>query len=285
MTVFDPTPCKLGEGPLWHPTRNQLFWFDILGRQLLTRRDSDTETWQFEEHVSAAGWIDERRLLVASQTALFEFDIETGQRRDLAQLESDDPRTRSNDGRADPWGGFWIGTMGFNAEPGLGAIYRFYRGELRKIVPDITISNAICFDPQGVFACYCDTSEHVVRKLRLDEADGWPVGESEIFIDMRDGDWGPDGAVMDAEGNFWNAHWGAFRVAAYDREGKFLRDVKVDARQASCPAFGGPDLSTLFVTTASVGLPREELLAQPHNGKTFAIEQVATGQKEHQVLL
>lgn len=283
--VFDPTVCELGEGPLWHPIRNQLFWFDIMGRKLLTRTGDTTREWLFEDCVSAAGWVDNDTLLVASSQELFTFNVETEARSHVVALEADNPVTRSNDGRADPFGGFWIGTMGYNAEDGAGTIYRYYKGELRVLFPAITIPNAICFDPGGAFALYCDTREHVIRKIALDPNDGWPVETSEIFLDMRNDDWGPDGAVIDADGNVWNAQWGAHRVAAYDREGTFLQEVKVDAKQASCPAFGGPDLSHLYVTTATTDLPQEELAARPQSGMTFVAATTARGQKEHKVIL
>ena len=118
--VWDDTPCALGEGPLWHPIRNQLFWFDIIRYRLHSRVAGETKTWQFDEHVSAAGWVDETRLLVASETGLFVFDMETGHRTPLSSCEADRSETRSNDGRADPQGGFWFGTMGKAAQPGDG---------------------------------------------------------------------------------------------------------------------------------------------------------------------
>ncbi|SFC95859.1 SMP-30/gluconolactonase/LRE family protein [Tropicimonas isoalkanivorans] len=283
--IFDATPCKLGEGPLWHPTRKQLFWFDILSRQLLTRAEGETRVWQFGRFVTAAGWVDENTLLIASQGALFCFDIDTGQRQEICKLEPDMPTNRPNDGRADPWGGFWIGTMGIEQEPGAGAIYRYYKGELRRILPGITIPNAISFDPEGTFACYCDSTEHVIRKIRLNAADGWPAGESEVFIDMRGEDWAPDGAVIDTDGTLWNAQYGAARVAAYDRSGAFLRAVPVQAELTTCPAFGGEALDTLFVTSARDGLPEDRLAAHPENGMCFAAEGIAIGQQEHRVLL
>ena len=134
--VHDETPCALGEGPLWHPERGQLFWFDIVGKRLHTREEGNTRTWQFEDHVSAAGWVSRNELLIASERELFLFDAETAEARHVCALEADNPVTRSNDGRADPWGGFWIGTMGKNAEPKAGAIYRCYRGELRRLHAD-----------------------------------------------------------------------------------------------------------------------------------------------------
>jgi sugar lactone lactonase YvrE len=112
MTVFDARICGLGEGALWHPRRGQLFWFDILGKRMLTQTPDGPQDWTFAEMVSAAGWLDHDNLLIASETALFRFDLTTGQRHNVVALEANNPATRSNDGRADRQGGFWIGTMG-----------------------------------------------------------------------------------------------------------------------------------------------------------------------------
>ncbi|MEM6729608.1 MAG: SMP-30/gluconolactonase/LRE family protein, partial [Pseudomonadota bacterium] len=151
--IFDDHPCILGEGPLWHPGRGELFWFDILGKSLRSK----ARVWDFEECVSAAGWIDDDTLLMASASSLSKFDIPTGAREILMPLEADNPATRSNDGRADPWGGFWIGTMGMQLEEDAGAIYRYYRGEVRTLYAPITIPNAICFAPDRSCAYWTDT--------------------------------------------------------------------------------------------------------------------------------
>ncbi|UWQ48144.1 SMP-30/gluconolactonase/LRE family protein [Leisingera aquaemixtae] len=142
-TVFDSRSCVLGEGPLWHPQRQQLFWFDIMSCKLLSRLGSRPLEWQFDRHVSAAGWIDETHLLIASETGLSRFGLETGREEMLCEIEADRPETRSNDGRADPWGGFWMGTMGKAGEPGLGRLYRWARGELRVLDSGLTTPNAI----------------------------------------------------------------------------------------------------------------------------------------------
>ena len=169
--IFDDTQCSLGEGPLWRPLREQLFWFDINNHRLHTVG----QLWQFETFVSAAGWVDKDHLLIASALELFLFNLQTGDRKTICPLEADNPMTRSNDGRADPQGGFWIGTMGQNLETGAGAIYRFYKGELRKVYSDISVSNSICFSPEGKNAFYTDTPTQIIMRQALDE-DGWPTG-------------------------------------------------------------------------------------------------------------
>jgi sugar lactone lactonase YvrE len=283
--IYDDRVCALGEGPLWHPTRQQLFWFDIVDKRLLTRTNDGPQEWQFDEHVSAAGWLDHDTLLIASETGLWRFSLNDGSRELVIALEADNPITRSNDGRTDPWGGFWIGTMGKNAETGAGAIYRLYKGELRKLFPSITISNAICFSPDRQFAYYTDTVTRLVMRQQLEPQDGWPTGEAEFYVDLRSENLNPDGAVIDADGNMWLAQWGASRIACYSKDGQFINAIEFDALQASCPAFGGPELRTIFCTTAAIDLSVETRAEQPSNGMTFLSESVGTGQSEHQVIL
>ena len=272
--IFDDTICELGEGPLWHPERGQFFWFDILGKRLHTKG----QHWQFDEHVSAAGWVDHDTFLIASETQLFRFNIETGAQEKVIDLEADVPETRSNDGRADPQGGFWIGTMGKGAEPYAGTIYRFFKGELREIVGHVTISNSICFSVDGSTAFYTDTDTQLIMALPLDEH-GWPKGEAYVHLDLTGTPYRPDGAVIDAQGNLWSAQWGVGRVAGYAPDGTFLEAFDMPAVQSSCPAFGGSDLKTLFCTSAAVGQTGGD------HGKTFAIKTKYTGQQEHRVIL
>jgi len=283
--VFDDTPCKLGEGPLWHPTRQQFFWFDIQGQQLLTRVQDTTTAWDFDETLSAAAWVDNDRLLLATESAFELFSIDSGETEFVAPLESDNAMTRSNDGRADPYGGFWIGTMGKSAERKAGAIYRYYRGEVRKLFPNISIPNAICFSPDGTYAYFTDSAVGNIMRQALDDRDGWPSGEPEIFIPAGVPLATPDGAVVDADGNLWNAEWGGWRVACYSPTGEFLKDIKLNAAHTTCPAFGGADLTTLFCTSATENVSPDNLAQSDDHGKTFAVDNAAKGQAEHQVIL
>jgi sugar lactone lactonase YvrE len=286
MTItFDDTACQLGEGPLWHPERGQLYWFDILGCRLLTREDGATRNWQFDRNVSAAGWVDRDRLLIASETDLFLFDLETGASESIHPLEADRPGTRSNDGRADPWGGFWIGTMGKAAEPGAGAFYRWYRGDLRRLHAQISIPNSVCFSPDRRYAYFTDTGTRIIRRQPLDAETGWPSAEAEDWLDLNAEGLNPDGSVTDAEGNLWNAQWGARRVACYSPEGRFLKAVDFPGRNTSCPAFGGEGYTTLYCTTAREHLSPEVVAAEPWNGQTFAEDGAGRGLPEYRVIL
>lgn len=294
--IFDDTPCTLGEGALWHSDRGALIWFDILEKRMHMKAPASGphtsagqssadqagahQVWDFPDHVSAAGIVDRDRLVVASSRALSLFDLRDGSCRDLVPLEADNPKTRSNDGRADPHGGFWIGTMGLNAEPGAGSIWRYFRGQLRRLFTDITITNAICFAPDGGHGHFAETATGVISRVALD-ADGWPIGAAEPFIDLSAEGLNPDGAVIDADGCLWSAQWGASRVACYDTKGNYLRSVAFPASQISCPAFGGAGLRTLYATSARQGLERPGSA----DGCTFAADAGATGQPERRVIL
>ena len=282
--IYDYRRCELGEGPLWHPLRGQLFWFDILGQRLLTVETGKQRDWHFPEKVSAAGWVDSDRLLIASESRLFLFDLESGTSQDLVELEAGNAGNRSNDGRADPMGGFWIGTMSKTFESGAGSIYRYHRGELRRLYPDISISNSICFAPDGRTAHFADTPTRRVMRVALDAA-GWPVGQPETYLDLEPEGLNPDGAVIDASGLMWLAEWGAARVAAYAPDGTRVRQVAFDAPHTSCPAFGGPGLTTLYCTTAQEGMDAAARVAHPRAGMTMMAEGIATGQAEHRVIL
>lgn len=279
--IYDDTLCQLGEGPLWHPLRGSLFWFDILGCCLYERAPTDSiaQRWEFDEFVSAAAWVDEEHLLVASQTSLSLFNANTGDSQFIHNLEADNLTTRSNDGRADPFGGFWIGTVGLNAETNAGAIYRFYKGELRKLIGNITISNSICFSPDGKQAYYCDTPTKKIMKVGLDDK-GWPNSESKLFVDVAPHN--PDGSVVDIQGNLYNAQWGSNRVAIYSQDGDFIGEELFEASHTSCPAIGGEQFNQLFVTSASIEISNSE---SKYEGAVFISSVDVQGQKEHQVIL
>lgn len=284
VSVFDPHPCSLGEGPLWHPERGELFWFDINAHEMRSRTGAGERVWSFDRPVSAAGWVDTETLLIATATDLIRFDIETGAAERIVALEEDNTATRSNDGRADPMGGFWIGTMGHEAEAGAGALYRYHRGTLRCLHDDITIPNATAFAPDGRTATFTDTTKRIVWRIHLD-AEGWPEGEWEVYLDHREAGVSPDGAVFDAAGNFWCAEWGSSRVTCHDPQGNLVEEITFAASQPTCPAFGGPDLDILYITSATEGLAPQAMAQAPLSGQTLMARPGVRGQREHRVIL
>ena len=280
MKVYDDRPCALGEGPIWHPDRKQFFWFDILNRRLLSRDGGAPLAWDLPRMASAAGWIDRDRLLVADEAGLAVFDLRDGSQEPVAAIEADDAGTRSNDGRADRQGGFWIGTMGKGGERDLGAIYRYFRGEVRRLITPLGIPNAICFSSDGTLAYFSDTSVGRVWTWQLDAA-GWPVGDPKPFLDLTDAGLSPDGAVIDSEGAFCVACWGAGRVMRFSQRGERLDDMPVGGIHSSCPSYGGSDLRDVLVTTALQDIEKPDT----SQGLTYLTRANVPGLPEPQVIL
>jgi sugar lactone lactonase YvrE len=175
--------------------------------------------------------------------------------------------------------------MGLGAETGAGAIYRHYGGEVRQLFDRVSIPNAISFTPERSHAHFADSKAGKVWRVRLEPADGWPVGEAELFLDYAGRQSAPDGAVCDAASNLWIAEWGAGRVAGYGKDGREIGHVAVAGRHSSCPAFGGPDLTTLFVTTAREHMTEADIAAEPRNGCVFRTEGAGRGLPEPVVVL
>jgi sugar lactone lactonase YvrE len=287
VSILSDIACHLGEGPTYDPQSGKLFWFDIRGRKLLEKAmpDGAVIVHDLPEMASALGVIDAGRQLLVTETGLYVRDVGTGALKLHTPLEADNPATRSNDSRVHPSGAFWIGTMGKAEEKGAGAIYRFFRGELRVLFPGITIPNSICFSPDGATAYYTDTAVNLLMRVGCDPRTGLPTGEPSVFYDQRKDKGGLDGSVVDADGVLWNARWGAASLDAYSPDGKRIRSIPMPARQSSCPAFVGAKADRIAVTSAWQGYDEAARTRDPQAGKTFLVELPVDGRHEPRVLL
>ncbi|NOJ39279.1 SMP-30/gluconolactonase/LRE family protein [Bradyrhizobium australiense] len=285
-TVLCSERCHLGEGPTYDVATDTAWWFDILERRLFEARlDSGRITiHSLGVMGSALGRIDTHRQLLVADDGLYIRDTADGRMALYRSLEADNVATRSNDARVHPSGTFWIGTMGRQAERGLGAIYALHGGELSRLYGNVTIPNAICFSPDGTIGYFADTGENVLFRVDLDAATGLPQAEPTVLVTRRSGG-GIDGAVVDADGLIWNARWGGGCIDVYSPQGEHLRSLRVPARQSSCPAFIGQDFSRLLATSAWQGMADDAKRADPDHGRTFVLEVAARGRPEPDVKL
>jgi sugar lactone lactonase YvrE len=234
---------------------------------------------------SVVAFIDDQRQLLATENGLYIRYIADGRLALHAPIEADNAATRSNDGRVHPCGALWIGTMGRNAEKGMGAIYHFFRGELRRLYAGISIPNAICFSPDGATAYFTDSSEGILYRVAIDPANALPAGDPVPLFDHRGGIGGLDGAVVDSEGLIWNARWGGSCIDVYTPEGSRLRTIRVPAKQPSCPVFVGRNLDSLLVTTAWEGMDEDARAADINHGRTFILDVGGRGRPEPRIRL
>jgi len=279
--------CSLGEGPIWHPGRQELFFFDINQETLfaITATGEITNQWLFNEIVAAAAIVDDNTLLLATESGLKGFDIATGGIAPIVGIEADNAATRTNDSRVHPSGAFWIGTMGKQEDAPIGSVYHYRDGALSTLLTGISIPNATCFSPDGTIAYWSDTPTRKIMQCATDPATGMPIGEWRLFADVSGHRGYPDGAVVDSQGYLWNARWGGSCVVRHAPDGSIDRVIEVPVSQVTCPAFGGPDLKTLFITTANKNLSADQLATEKTAGGLFAIDVDVAGQAETPIQL
>lgn len=280
--ILSDVTCALGEGCLWHPTRASALWVDIFGGAVHEMRSGTHRSWDLGESVGALGWVTDQEVVVSTETGLRRLNLDTGQTDLIAAVEPDGKDRRANDGRADHQGGFWFSMMDTGHRSEAAAIYRYHRGEVRALHRGLTVPNATCFSPDGLWAYFGDTRTSIVFRQRLDEATGWPRGDRETLIDLSEPRRRPDGATVDANGDLWIAMWGEGVVLCVTPDGRPVRDVPIGTPNASCACFGGPDLRDLIVTSATTDI---DLATDARAGKTFIAPGVAQGVAEPKVII
>jgi sugar lactone lactonase YvrE len=282
--ILSAERCHLGEGPTYDRSTDTAWWFDILEKRLFECRVAKAEIriHALPKMASALARIDGARQLMFCEDGLYIRHVADGRIEQFLPVEADNPVTRCNDARVHPSGTLWLGTMGRNAEAGAGTIYALHRGRLTKLFPEITIPNAICFSASGDVGYFADTRKLVLNRVPLDAATGLPVGNP---VPIVEGEHGMDGAVVDADGLIWNARFGQGCIDVRDPSGRRLRSLRVPAKQSTCPAFIGPDLSRLLVTTAWEHMDEAQRAADPEHGRTFLLDAAVRGRPEPDVTL
>lgn len=275
MEAFTDAGCALGEGLLWCERTRRLLWTDIPAATLWSwsQATGATRAWQMPERVCclALTGSDDRLLLgLASGLALFSFS--TGKMTRLHAVEPDIPSTRINDGRCDRQGRFVFGMFDENEDPkrALGGFYRLHLDlTLERLpLPAAAIANSICFSPDGRRMYFADSQQGAILYADYHPCSG-EVGRVGVFAPADAAPGSPDGATVDAAGYLWSTRWGAGLVARFAPDGSLDRVLALDAPQPSCPAFGGADLSTLYVTSAHVGMSETRRAAAPLSGALF----------------
>jgi L-arabinonolactonase len=277
--------CTLGEGAVWCPRRRALLWTDIEGARLWLHAPltGTTLSWPLQDRAGAFALCASGRVLLglAKGLAFADVDAHTGPSAlpvtRIVPVEPEEPRTRTNDGRTDRDGRFVFGTM--NEADGhvdrLGHVYQFSLAQgLRRLnIDGVSIANSICFSPDGRTMYFTDSIDGTIRQADYDSAAA-RVSRVRPFVRAEDAGGMPDGSVVDAEGALWNAVWGGGRVRRYLPDGTFDREVIVAAPNTTCPAFGGPALTDLYVTSSRLEMDAAALARFPHAGGVF---QAATG--------
>lgn len=271
---------ELTEGPMWDQSSATLYWVSILSHEVHSWRPSDGSrgTWNLGEFVGAVVPRTSGGLVVAVQRGFATLDPVTGGSELLREVEADRPDQRMNDGKCDPSGRLWAGTMGAaEAVPGSGTLYRLDTDwSVTPMVDGLTISNGLGWSPDCKTMYFVDTGTRSLFAFdfHLDEGQ---ISGRRILVTFLENDGSPDGLCVDSEGCIWLAMWGAGRINRYSPSGQLVGGVSVPVSCPSSCAFGSTDLNVLFITTASLTLNSKERSEQPEAGGIFAAEVGVSG--------
>ena len=282
IQVAVASPSRLGESPLWHPREQRLYYCDIPGRRLNRFDPASGELvhWDFPVEPGSCAPMLDGGLLLAMRDGLWRFDPATGERTRLADPPYDGQTERFNDGKCDPQGRFWVGTIYEPRDPALAALYCYSGGRLERKADGITVSNGLAWSPNGRTMYWSDTKAHTIYAFDVDPASG-ALSRRRVFasFDVKTAgqelaSYGgrPDGAAVDAEGCYWVAMFEGQRLLRLSPEGEQMREVRLPVRCATMPCFGGADLKTLYITTAREQRPEAELAQQPYAGCVLSLE-------------
>lgn len=262
----------LGEGSLWEPVKQKLYWVDIEGKIVhmydpVTKEHNQVSTG---EKVGTVVPMPNGNVVVALKNGIHELNPETGELK-LIVNPLKDIMGRFNDGKCDPGGRFWVGTIVPDGSEPTAVLFRLDRDKsIRQVLDGVTNSNGITWSLDKKTMYYIDTPTRKIQAFDYDNETG-DITNRRIAVQVPDGVGFPDGMTIDSEGKLWVALWGKGIVARFDPDsGEMLQKILVPAPHTSSCAFGGKDLKTLYITTAQENMTAEKLKQFPLSGDIFA---------------
>ncbi|MEN0019294.1 MAG: SMP-30/gluconolactonase/LRE family protein [Planctomycetota bacterium] len=268
--------CDLGEGPVWW---NDCIWFvDVEGKQLHRYDPAADKHTAFDvpDRIGFAAPSDNHDWVIGQGAAIAAFCPSEGPPRALTQVEPADAGTRMNDGKCDPTGRLYAGTLHLEIKREVAALYRFDAdANAKTIVEDVTISNGLAWNEAVGKMYFIDTITSRVDCFDWD-ADTGDISNRQPVVELENGS--PDGMCIDTDGKLWVAMWGGARIACVDPDtGKEIDAIEVPAPNVTSCCFGGADLDELYITTATLGLDDAANAEHPHAGSLFVAKPGAIG--------
>lgn len=265
----------VGEVPVWDVQEQALYWVDIEGRRL-HRLDLDIgklDIWDMPERIASFALRKRGGLVVAFASGIAFFDPATGRTDWIARPEAHLPGNRFNEGKADRKGRFWIGSMDDGLAGKTGSLYRLDPDLRLTTVIDggIGISNCFIWSLADDRFWFADTLDRKVFTFDYDHHAG-SLSNRKLFVDTNGQGYGPDGGTIDEEGFVWIAMWGGWKVCRFAPDGRLDREIRMPVSKPSSCMFGGPDLGTLYVTSAVWDTPADALKQEPLAGGLFAVD-------------
>ncbi len=264
----------VGEGPVWDDRRRVLWWIDVKQPRLF-RYDPATganRTWPMPERIGCVALRENGGLIGAFKTGFKWIDPDTGALTPIADPEPHLPDNRFNDGKCDRRGRLLAGTMDDAEVACTGTLYRLDPDlSMHVQCTDVHLSNGLGWSPDDRLLYYTDSLRRTLWVYDYDLETG-EVDNRRVFAEVPADAGVPDGLCIDAEGCIWSCHWGGARITRYAPDGRIERVLGVPVPQPACCAFGGPDFSDLYVTTAAIGMRAEDLARAPAAGGLLVLD-------------
>jgi sugar lactone lactonase YvrE len=266
--------ASLGEGAIWNQEEEILYWVDIEQGILKLFNPSTRleEDYNLGKRVGTVVPYKKREVIVALEDGVYHYNLDQDSLTYITNPESNKPDNRFNDGKCDPAGRFWFGSMSLVGKRRNSALYCLdLDGQVRKMVDSVTISNGIVWSLDHTKMYYIDTPTRVVKEYRYDNNTG-NIQFIRNAVIFPQGIGSPDGMTIDENGMLWIAHWGGSCVGCWNPEnGELVIKIEVPVLNVTSCAFGGKNLEELFITTASTGIREKELIKYPNRGGLFVV--------------
>ena len=267
--------CTLAEGPVWDEREQVLWWVNILAGEL-HRYDPVTgqnRMFQIGCPVGAVALCESEGLILATANGFAFFDAQTEQLEPICDPEVHLPGNRFNDGKPAPDGSFIAGTMAYDVIEGAGSLYRLAPEQsVTPIASHVTISNGLAWNASETIMYYIDTTTFKVYAFDFDRLTG-QTSNQRVAFEIPESAGYPDGMTIDTQDKLWIAHFGGSAVRRWDpNTGELLMSIDLPASQITCCTFGGPNLDTLYITSAQEGLSDAQKQAEPLAGSLFAVK-------------
>lgn len=277
-----PLQAELAECPLWAVQEQVLWCVDILAPAIhrFDPASGELSTFPQAEEVGCIGLREQGGIIAALRSGVWLLDEQGKPQKKVADNPGIAGKSRFNDGRVDPWGNFWCGSLWEPQDKNGGLLCRVTPDLTLEVkARDIKISNGVAFSPDRQWMYHSDTPNEVLYRYPLD-AQGEP-GQREIFrrFDALGGL--PDGAAVDSEGYYWSALFDGGRVVRIDpHDGEIVDEITLPVKWPTMVTFGGSDLKTLFITSSRENLSEEDLARYPQSGDIFAVDVDVAGMEE-----
>ncbi|MBA3507967.1 MAG: SMP-30/gluconolactonase/LRE family protein [Betaproteobacteria bacterium] len=267
--------CCVGESPVFDLDTNRLYWVDVRETpaiHMIELRSGAGQSWPMTEDVGSIALAGHNRLLVALRSGFAFFDCTTGALTPILDPEPAMPQTRLNDGKCDPLGRFWCGSMNPDSGIAEGSLYVLDADlRCRHVLPDWLTPNGMTWSLDGATMFVADTRRGFIHAFAFDPATG-TLGERRVFADLGAFPGGPDGATIDCEGYLWSAQFEGGCLIRYAPDGSMERVIRLPVSKPASCAFGGAGYRQLFVSTATRGLSDQRLRAEPLAGSILVLD-------------